>query len=476
MDFWDSIWEATGISYLMELMKGRKEEKKIQKGQEPLHPTKEREESKYDFNGYLSVVPKTFIYLEQLEMFKTIITNFLYPHLNLDWLAPTGLTKSFMEKVEKFRTSSEYIIFTNFNKRPIKNEDEYSNDIFLLQRLLSYKGFEFDRDEIIRMKMLEDDRQGCSNFKKIISSSNTHTLRDYLENFVVLYKRMISVIRDFSKVYEMAAQNIFSQNKDFYNKLESISVDVGSLKDSESFTPGLEMNFNSENNARQFMLGIAIDATVLIIKLKRLLLENKIELKNDKGEHIGDRELIQMILDIRSAEIVDYDVKRSFLCEFKGPDNAFFSMDLINSNLESEHKGAVLNEMVRLFTKAGKIKDGNKFYQNLLDSESIMNTGIGQNIAIPNAPSDVRDNICVAVGISKKGIDFESFDRRLVKIIFMFTWNEEIFKNASPRIKILARLSRFLKDKPIREALKNAKSEEETFVILKENLAKLDNL
>ena len=55
-----------------------------------------------------------------------------------------------------------------------------------------------------------------------------------------------------------------------------------------------------------------------------------------------------------------------------------------------------------------------------MEREELGTTGIGQGIAIPHAKTDLVEDICAAIGISKKGVNFNSLDGELVYIIFVF--------------------------------------------------------
>ena len=62
------------------------------------------------------------------------------------------------------------------------------------------------------------------------------------------------------------------------------------------------------------------------------------------------------------------------------------------------------------------------------------------------------------LGVSKEGIDFDSLDGELAHIFFLLM---APIDSAGPHLKALAKISRLLKDKFVRERLKGAKDEEE---------------
>ncbi|MBU4251639.1 MAG: PTS sugar transporter subunit IIA [Candidatus Omnitrophica bacterium] len=447
----------------VELWDGQKLERTIN----DLKKTK-RPRSVFDFKKALEAVPGVLISSEELEIFKTVMIHFLDSSLNLDSLIFPELTKDFLEKMDKLRSSNAYSDVVEFAKKPIINSTKFRENLSRLQEILDNKGFHFGIQELSKTMSLEKDKQDDAIFKKIMISYPVNNLREFLENFVILYNQDISVLRDFRKAYEIIIQIGFSQKKAWLDKLKNEGIDIENLENAMSYTIDMEMNFDSEVNARQFMLGIAGEMIDLLTYLKKLLSENKIELRTEEGVQLSSRELIEIILSIRPADIKNYDEKRSALCEFK-IFSAAFSLDLINSNLKSKNKENVLREIASLFTKSKRVKNGDEYYQNILESEKILNTAFGQNIAIPNALSDVSENMCIAIGISREGVDFNSPDGSLVKIIFMVAWNDEIFGNMpGPRLKLLARISKFLRDQTIRESLINSRSDKEIFQFIKE--------
>jgi nitrogen PTS system EIIA component len=90
-------------------------------------------------------------------------------------------------------------------------------------------------------------------------------------------------------------------------------------------------------------------------------------------------------------------------------------------------------------------------------------TAIGQGIAIPHGKSDTTDQLVAALGISKKGINFDSLDGEPAYIFFLLVAPVD---SAGPHLKALARVSRLLKDKFFRDALKNTKSSKEMLELI----------
>lgn len=138
--------------------------------------------------------------------------------------------------------------------------------------------------------------------------------------------------------------------------------------------------------------------------------------------------------------------------------NDFLCQRAVCADLKSTSKKEVIEELVELMVDAGAIekKNKNKIIEVLLAREALGSTAIGQGIAIPHGKTDCVDKLVASLGISKKGINFDSLDGEPAYIFFLLV---APIDSAGPHLKALARISRFLKDKYIRENLKSAKDE-----------------
>jgi PTS system nitrogen regulatory IIA component len=145
----------------------------------------------------------------------------------------------------------------------------------------------------------------------------------------------------------------------------------------------------------------------------------------------------------------------------------FLNEKAISANLNSEDKKGVIEELVDLLVKAGglKPKARNDAIKTLLNREALGSTGIGQGVAIPHAKTEHVKELVGALGVSKKGINFDSLDGEPAYIFFLLLAPVE---SSGPHLKALARISKLLRDKFFRESLKNASSEKELLRIIKE--------
>lgn len=127
-------------------------------------------------------------------------------------------------------------------------------------------------------------------------------------------------------------------------------------------------------------------------------------------------------------------------------------------DLQSISKEKVIEELVELLIDAEALdkKHKNKVVEILLARESLGSTAIGQGIAIPHGKTECIKKIVGCLGVSKKGINFDSLDGEPAHIFFMLL---APLDSAGPHLKALAKISRLLKDKYFRDSLKNIKDE-----------------
>lgn len=136
----------------------------------------------------------------------------------------------------------------------------------------------------------------------------------------------------------------------------------------------------------------------------------------------------------------------------------YMSEELILLNLKAKNKDEALKELSALIGKSEKIEKKDVIYKALLERENLGSTGIGKGVAIPHAKTDAAESLTIAFGISKEGVDFKSLDQEKVKIFFVFA---SPFKDSQIYLKVLARISRLIRDENFREKLLNCENAKE---------------
>lgn len=133
-------------------------------------------------------------------------------------------------------------------------------------------------------------------------------------------------------------------------------------------------------------------------------------------------------------------------------------------DIKAKDKKSAIKEMIKVLVSSGKIKNPDSVFQAVYEREKIGSTGIGQNVAIPHGKVPDAKKIVGALGISRKGVEFQSLDGEPVNIIFLLLGPEDV---SGEHLKALARVARLFKDKFFREALKQADSVEKVIEIIK---------
>ncbi|MBN1622324.1 MAG: PTS sugar transporter subunit IIA [Endomicrobiales bacterium] len=143
----------------------------------------------------------------------------------------------------------------------------------------------------------------------------------------------------------------------------------------------------------------------------------------------------------------------------------FLCPEAITIDLKSQDKKTAITELAELLHSAKKVKNTAKIIEATLEREKLGSTGIGQGVAIPHGKTDVVSEQIGALGISQKGVDFNSLDGEPVYIIFLLIGPAEV---AGQHLKALARISRLFKDKFFRQALRDAKTVKEVTKIIQQ--------
>jgi PTS system nitrogen regulatory IIA component len=126
--------------------------------------------------------------------------------------------------------------------------------------------------------------------------------------------------------------------------------------------------------------------------------------------------------------------------------------EAIIPELTATDKKGVLLELVGPVAKAAGIEQ-NEMVRVLLEREQLGSTGIGSGIAIPHGKLRSLDSLLVGFGRSRKGIDFEAIDGRPAHIFFLLMAPED---SSGDHLRMLARISRLLKDSALRQSLMDA--------------------
>ena len=143
----------------------------------------------------------------------------------------------------------------------------------------------------------------------------------------------------------------------------------------------------------------------------------------------------------------------------------FLCKDAITVDLKAQNKKDAMIELIELLKEAKKTKKTDEIIDVVLEREKLGSTGVGQGVAIPHGKTDVLSEQIGVLGISKKGIDFNSLDGEPVYIIFLLVGPVEV---TGQHLKALSRIARLFKDKFLRQAIKDAQTKEDIVKIIQQ--------
>lgn len=137
--------------------------------------------------------------------------------------------------------------------------------------------------------------------------------------------------------------------------------------------------------------------------------------------------------------------------------------ETMNLSLVSDTKDAVIEELVDVLHKAGRLSDREIFKEAILQREAQSTTGVGDGIAIPHAKTSAVKQPTIAFGKSINGVDYDSFDGQPAHLFFMIAVPDG---ENNTHLEALARLSSMLMKEEVRKQLIEATTQEEVLQII----------
>ena len=137
--------------------------------------------------------------------------------------------------------------------------------------------------------------------------------------------------------------------------------------------------------------------------------------------------------------------------------------EAILSDLTAIDKKGVLDELV---TPVARLTHINHDYlvKVLMEREQLGSTGIGEGVGIPHGKVKYLESLVIGFGLSRKGVDFDSMDGRPTHIFFLLITPEN---STGLHLKLLARISKILKNDAFKQKLLHANGKDEIYSIIK---------
>lgn len=132
------------------------------------------------------------------------------------------------------------------------------------------------------------------------------------------------------------------------------------------------------------------------------------------------------------------------------------------------NKDEAITHLVELMDKQGNLKDKETYKQGIYAREELSTTGIGEGIAIPHAQSDAVSAPGLAAMVVKEGVDYQSLDNQPAQLFFMIAVPKT---GGNEHLQILAMLSQMLMDTEFKNALIQAKNQDEFMQLINDKEA-----
>ncbi|MGA7827360.1 MAG: PTS sugar transporter subunit IIA [Geobacteraceae bacterium] len=140
------------------------------------------------------------------------------------------------------------------------------------------------------------------------------------------------------------------------------------------------------------------------------------------------------------------------------------SQDII-PNLVSTTKEGVLTELTEKLVARHPALACDEVLRILRERELLGSTGIGGGIAIPHAKLQHAGEPIIVFGRSLKGITYDALDGKPVTLFFLLIADTNSFEQY---LKLLARISRLLKDRALRCRLLEVSGVDALYEIIQE--------
>ena len=135
---------------------------------------------------------------------------------------------------------------------------------------------------------------------------------------------------------------------------------------------------------------------------------------------------------------------------------------VVKVGLEAEDKEEAFEELMDLLVRAGCGVDREAALDVIRSREELQSTGIGRGLAIPHGKDPSISKLTVCLGISHEGIEYDSLDGELVRVVFLLLAEKD---NPGPHIEALSQIAKLFMVEGFIEKLVNARSSREVLAV-----------
>lgn len=129
--------------------------------------------------------------------------------------------------------------------------------------------------------------------------------------------------------------------------------------------------------------------------------------------------------------------------------------EVIKTDLEARTKTEAIEELIDLLVEAHEIPIALRDHvvETVIERENSISTGMEFGVALPHGSTDRVDDIIGALGISRKGVPFDSIDGLPARLIILLVLPRHKFQ---AHVRTLGGIAHLLSNASFREALVKA--------------------
>ncbi|MEP7071963.1 MAG: PTS sugar transporter subunit IIA [Verrucomicrobiota bacterium] len=137
---------------------------------------------------------------------------------------------------------------------------------------------------------------------------------------------------------------------------------------------------------------------------------------------------------------------------------------LVALQLRARKRDEVVAELVERLAKTGRLREPERFREEVLQRETASSTFAENGIAFPHARTDLVKEIALVVGRSRAGIPWNAAQER-AQIIFLLAVPEQAVNDS---LIVVGTLARIIRDETCRQSLLSAATPQDFVSLLRE--------
>lgn len=116
--------------------------------------------------------------------------------------------------------------------------------------------------------------------------------------------------------------------------------------------------------------------------------------------------------------------------------------ELIFPEIDASDREEILRDLSDRLAEHDVIGDSEELYSKLMEREQLGSTGVGAGVAIPHCKLADLSRVVLAIGITRRGVDFGAIDTKPVRLFFLVVSPTDA---PAVHLQVLAAISRWLK-------------------------------